>query len=159
MSMRELAPASFGEKIKAVRVSRGLSAEEVAEMSGIPLHTYRRYERGDIDKLPFDHVIALGKVHHLSPDEVATLAGLWSLPQVLELDDRITRLTTSLGNFLQELPSKRRELLMSLIHYLMDAERMRGDEAIQESNVSVLPQWLRQRISGAEENSTAVSTA
>ena len=37
----------IGEKLKSVRVSKGYSAEQIAEKAGIDISTYRRYERNE----------------------------------------------------------------------------------------------------------------
>ncbi len=44
----------IGERIKELRRSRGLSAEEVAERLGVSLSTLYRYENSSISKVPID---------------------------------------------------------------------------------------------------------
>ena len=55
--------------IKEARVKAGLKQREVAEMTGIPLGTLRRWEQG-VNEPDVDHIIQLADLYGVSTDEL-----------------------------------------------------------------------------------------
>lgn len=56
-----------GERMKATRKARGISAETVAEALGVSPSTIYRYERGDIEKVPGDTLEPIARALHTTP--------------------------------------------------------------------------------------------
>ena len=57
-------------RLRAVRLSRGLSQRELAELTGIPLRSLERLDRGELDDLPFRWLINLSIALQTTPVEV-----------------------------------------------------------------------------------------
>ena len=55
------------DRLRALRMTRGLTQEELAASAGIKYHTYRKYEMGKT-KPSVDHLIALADFHHCTTD-------------------------------------------------------------------------------------------
>ena len=51
----------FREKLVELRQAAGLTQDALAEASGVPLTTARKYEQGQRVRVPFSAVIALAK--------------------------------------------------------------------------------------------------
>jgi transcriptional regulator with XRE-family HTH domain len=47
---------TFGHRLRVTRIAFGISEQEVADILGVSLPTYRKYERGDSNEV--------GGVHH-----------------------------------------------------------------------------------------------
>mgnify|MGYP000786380382 CR=1 FL=1 len=47
---------TVGERMRALRKDRGISADKVAEILGVSRSTIFRYEKGDIDKVPAEQL-------------------------------------------------------------------------------------------------------
>ena len=56
------------ERIKQRRKDLGLRAEDVAERIGVSRSTMFRYENGEIEKLPINHLVPIAKALHTSVD-------------------------------------------------------------------------------------------
>lgn len=70
---------TVGERMKATRKARGISAEKVAEALGVSPATIYRYEKGDIEKVPGDVLEPLAKALGTTP---AYLMGWESDPDI-----------------------------------------------------------------------------
>ena len=57
----------FGKRIKDLRMSRGWSAEELAERCGVSPATIYRYERGTISSAPVDKIAPIAEALGVSP--------------------------------------------------------------------------------------------
>ena len=56
------------ERMKLRRKELGLKAEDIAEKIGVSRSTMFRYENGDIEKLPINHLVPIAKALHTSVD-------------------------------------------------------------------------------------------
>jgi transcriptional regulator with XRE-family HTH domain len=57
-------------KLADRRLRRGLTQKEMSQMTGIPLMTYRRLERGEIDNPPLRHLINCALVLEIDPNDL-----------------------------------------------------------------------------------------
>lgn len=58
---------SIGERIKSLRIQRGISIDELAARLGKNRTTVYRYEKGDIENLPIDALKPLAEILETSP--------------------------------------------------------------------------------------------
>ena len=58
---------TVGERMRATRKARGISAEKVAEALGVSPATIYRYEKGDIEKVPGDVLEPLSRALGTTP--------------------------------------------------------------------------------------------
>lgn len=58
---------STGEIIRALRVQRGMSVEQLAEKIGKSRTTVWRYENGNIEEMPYTILIPIAKALNVSP--------------------------------------------------------------------------------------------
>lgn len=56
-----------GKIIKELRKQRHLSVEEIAEKLNVNRSTFYRWERGDIEKIPYQVLIPLAKILKVNP--------------------------------------------------------------------------------------------
>ncbi len=56
------------ERMKLRRKELGLKAEDIAEKIGVSRSTMFRYENGDIEKLPINHLVPIARALHTSVD-------------------------------------------------------------------------------------------
>ncbi len=56
-----------GKLIKALRKSRGISAEQLAEVIGVAPSTIYRYENGDIEKMPYKILLPIANALGTDP--------------------------------------------------------------------------------------------
>lgn len=61
---------SLGERIKRFRKKGKISADEVASKLGISRSTMFRYENGEIQKIPSDHLEGLSNIFNISITEL-----------------------------------------------------------------------------------------
>jgi transcriptional regulator with XRE-family HTH domain len=66
--------ATFGEKLKQLRVDRGLTQVALAEVSGVPVGTIRDYEQGKRDPL-LSNAQRLAKALSISLDVFPVVEG------------------------------------------------------------------------------------
>lgn len=52
---------TIGEKLTELRKAAGMTQDALAEASGVPLSTLRKYEQGNRTKVPFTAVAALAR--------------------------------------------------------------------------------------------------
>jgi len=52
---------TIGERLTALRKAAGMTQDALAEASGVPLSTLRKYEQGNRTKVPFTAVSSLAK--------------------------------------------------------------------------------------------------
>ena len=69
--------ATIGDRLKALRLQKGLTLEEVGKVLGIVRQTYYRYETGDVSHIPLPNVEKLAVFFGVTP---AYLCG-WSEPK------------------------------------------------------------------------------
>ena len=89
------------ERIKQRRKDLGLRAEDVAERSGVPRSTMFRYENGEIEKLPINHLVPIAKALHTSVDYLMGWTEDEKEPIPMDedrLDQEFVRLFEQLGN-------------------------------------------------------------
>jgi repressor LexA len=57
----------FGQKIKQIRKSKGMSLEQVGDIVGVGKSTVRKWETGDIANMRRDKIALLGKALGVEP--------------------------------------------------------------------------------------------
>lgn len=100
------------------RKSRGLTQLEVAEQAGLTVTTLSSLERGAYPNMSLVDSVKLGKFYGISPNQIATVLGLWSE----EEHDRVA--TTPEGAYILEMfekiPESRKEIAHALIKTLIE---------------------------------------
>lgn len=89
------------ERIKQRRKDLGLRAEDVAERIGVSRSTMFRYENGEIEKLPINHLVPIAKALHTSVDYLMGWTEDEKEPIPVDedrLDQEFVRLFEQLGN-------------------------------------------------------------
>lgn len=89
------------ERIKRRRKDLGLRAEDVAERIGVSRSTMFRYENGEIEKLPINHLVPIAKALHTSVDYLMGWTEDEKEPIPMDedrLDQEFVRLFEQLGN-------------------------------------------------------------
>ena len=89
------------ERIKQRRKDLGLRAEDVAERIGVSRSTMFRYENGEIEKLPINHLVPIAKARHTSVDYLMGWTEDEKEPIPMDedrLDQEFVRLFEQLGN-------------------------------------------------------------
>jgi transcriptional regulator with XRE-family HTH domain len=92
-----MAPESVGKRLKAIRESRGLTQDQLADLVGVKERTISRYETGASKGLYDDEVLdELSKALHVEPEDII---GPRAVPQA-ELHDlraQLDRIEANLG--------------------------------------------------------------
>lgn len=86
-----------GERIKALRVKRHMTADQLAELVGVNRATIYRYESGDIENMSVDVLVPLAAALHTTP---TALMG-WDDTPAPEVKDLTSDEITLLSNFRQ----------------------------------------------------------
>lgn len=89
------------ERIKQRRKDLGLRAEDVTERIGVSRSTMFRYENGEIEKLPINHLVPIAKALHTSVDYLMGWTEDEKEPIPMDedrLDQEFVRLFEQLGN-------------------------------------------------------------
>ena len=89
------------ERIKQRRKDLGLRAEDVAERIGVSRSTMFRYENGEIETLPINHLVPIAKALHTSVDYLMGWTEDEKEPIPMDedrLDQEFVRLFEQLGN-------------------------------------------------------------
>lgn len=89
------------ERIKQRRKDLGFRAEDVAERIGVSRSTMFRYENGEIEKLPINHLVPIAKALHTSVDYLMGWTEDEKEPIPMDedrLDQEFVRLFEQLGN-------------------------------------------------------------
>ena len=89
------------ERIKQRRKDLGLRAEDVAERIGVSRSTMFRYENGEIEKLPINHLVPIAQALHTSVDYLMGWTEDEKEPIPMDedrLDQEFVRLFEQLGN-------------------------------------------------------------
>ena len=89
------------ERIKQRRKDLGLRAEDVAERIGVSRSTMFRYENGEIEKLPINHLVPIATALHTSVDYLMGWTEDEKEPIPMDedrLDQEFVRLFEQLGN-------------------------------------------------------------
>lgn len=68
--------AIWNDRIKRMRIQKGITLAQVAEKLGVAEATAQRYESGNIKSVPYEHMCAYGEILGCSP---AYLMGWLSL--------------------------------------------------------------------------------
>jgi hypothetical protein len=113
------------------------------------MHTYRRIEKGENEKIAFDDAINIGtRAYHLTPNEIASMAGLWEMPEEWGVETDAASAVETIANALASMPPERRDFLIDLFTALIDIERKRLEQNNEDEEVSlaVLPTWMRRRM-------------
>lgn len=57
----------FGNRLKEIRLEKGLTQSDIATLLSISLRQYQRYEKGDSD-IPLSTAVSLAKIFDVSLD-------------------------------------------------------------------------------------------
>ena len=142
----------FGSQFRTLRESFGVSMKQLVRDTGVPFHTIKRLERGEIPNPGMRDLVALGQYFGLSPNDIARWMGL--IPQS-EVDDEETE--TGLGpeatstletvrNYLMQLDEERQARVATMIAALIYADQrvesigVEREDAMEE--MPNLPEWL-----------------
>lgn len=87
---------TVGDRIKLLRIARGLSATQLGEMIGKDRATVYRYESSDIENMPVGILVPLAKALNTTP---AVLMG-WEENSDLSVED------VELNDYLEELKNR-----------------------------------------------------
>lgn len=82
---------TIGERMKALRKQKGISADSIAEKIGVSRSTIFRYEKGDIEKVP---ITVVAQIADILGEKPQTLMGLKPEP----LPDEINKVVKQLHN-------------------------------------------------------------
>ncbi len=108
---------TVGEKIRQLRVLRGLSQENVAEEIGMSYGNYGKIERGEID-VSSSHLIAIAKALNINASEffnnkpkpnikdLNTEYGYATKEEVADLAHAILKITKTLERLEEHIPKK-----------------------------------------------------
>lgn len=86
-----------GERIKALRIKRHMTADQLAELVGVNRATIYRYESGDIENMSVDVLVPLAAALHTTP---TALMG-WDDTSAPEAKDLTSDEITLLSDFRQ----------------------------------------------------------
>ena len=104
------------ERIKQRRKDLGLRAEDVAERIGVSRSTMFRYENGEIEKLPINHLVPIAKALHTSVDYLMGWTEDEKEPIPMDedrLDQEFVRLFEQLGNEQKDLIVRAMKAILS----------------------------------------------
>lgn len=118
---------SIGERIKAVRKQKKMSADELAEKIGKNRATIYRYENGDIENMPYKVLVPVAKALGVSPAWLLT-----GLEEETE-GDKLKKLRLQRNLTLNELAND--------LHISID------DMEAYENNKKSIPSWVTGAIS------------
>lgn len=59
--------ATVGERIKTIRLKKGMTLEEVGAKLGVVKTTINKYESGSISRIPYDRILALADALNVDP--------------------------------------------------------------------------------------------
>jgi transcriptional regulator with XRE-family HTH domain len=77
MGSRKDLQAKIRTRVARTRVAAGITQEKLAEVTGIPLATYRRLERGQLDNPPIRYLSNIALVLNVDLDEICEDDWLW----------------------------------------------------------------------------------
>ena len=104
------------ERMKQRRKDLGLRAEDVAERIGVSRSTMFRYENGEIEKLPINHLVPIAKALHTSVDYLMGWTEDEKEPIPMDedrLDQEFVRLFEQLGNDQKDLTARAMKGILS----------------------------------------------
>lgn len=125
----------------------GMSPDELAERSGIALHTVRRLLRGAVPAPRWEDMVRLAAALRVTPTQLAVACRLWVTPDVRELLFNEVELGSlwRLEQHLVSLDPEERERLLSLIELAIRVQGRLEDEDLDKSRGSeLLARRLRQ---------------
>jgi len=144
--MKKLNLEKLGTRLRALRESRGLSGEQLADRLGIASHTYYRYERGEAENIPFEVVIRLAVEYGIPVDAIAALGEAIEVERLP--DDPLEQLLRNIRNLLGGLPENQRKRMITFFNRLTrELTEAFSKETAEEtaSSLSELPDWFRKQ--------------
>jgi transcriptional regulator with XRE-family HTH domain len=117
---RNYAPASdetlIGERLREIRVSRGVKQMDLAKKLGMDQSALSRYERGEM-RLPSSLLAKMAKALNASADEILGLKGLRRGPVVR--DQRFLKRLPAIDS----LPERQKDALLTTIDGLLRSSK------------------------------------
>lgn len=144
--MKKLNLEKLGTRLRALRESRNLSGEQLADRLGIAVHTYYRYERGEAENIPFEVVIRLAIEYGITVDALAALGEaieVGGLP-----NDPLEQMLRNIRNLVGGLPENQRRRMVTFFNRLTrELTEAFAEETAEESasSLSELPDWFRKQ--------------
>ena len=105
------------EQLRLLRKSKGLTQEEAAEIFGVKLTTYQKYER-DVISPSYE---TLGKIADFYDVTTDYLLGREKIKEKNDADGLID--ADDLIREIEELPSCKRKVILSVLHMLRNIEK------------------------------------
>jgi len=144
--MKKLNMKKLGTRLRALRESRNLSGEQMADRLGIESHTYYRYERGEAQNIPFETVIRLAIEYGITIDALAALG------EAIEVEgdpnDPLEQMLRNIRNLLGGLPDNQQRRMITFFNRLTrELTEAFSEETAEEtaSSLSELPDWFRKQ--------------
>ena len=110
------------ERIKQRRKELGLRAEDVAEKIGVSRSTIFRYENGEIEKLPYTHLVPISKALNTTVEYLmfgCTENGKIPTP---EIGDGLSDTDSEIISLLANLPEEKKHQAMVFLRFLANNE-------------------------------------
>lgn len=117
-----------GEKIKMLRISKGMTQEELGKKVGVQRAAINKYEKGTVVNIKRSTLEKLASALNISPadllDDNATLYDLGD--GELVFDSQITPVEEELIRKIKQLKVGHQHILMSVVDALLQEERNNG---------------------------------
>lgn len=143
--MAEFDAKLFGERLRALRGQQ--TQEKIGSLAGVPDYVLARYERGETDKPAYQYIITIGTALGYSPNEIAALAGLYTLEGMEdEQFGERRRSLKNLENIFMTLSESEQDTLLDMISLMIEAvNRRRVPKLAEDEATSPLPTWFHRK--------------
>lgn len=113
------------DKIRQLRIERGLTLEEVGNIVGVGKSTVRKWETGDIANMRRDKIAKLALALHTTP---AYLLGCDEIERTaVPKDDGLSPLEAQLMEYIRRLTDDQKKMLLAQIELLLSKQGSRPD--------------------------------
>ena len=121
----------FARAIAHLRELGEWSQREVAKAAGISPSQYGRLERAELlDRPSFDDIMKICRFYNMSPNQAATLMGLWPEQGHSYEVSQDNRVTAILG-YLSRMPEQQRNNLLDMMYGVVTAQMKELPAAIE----------------------------
>ena len=111
-----------GERIKELRLKKGMSQSELAKALNTTKQTISKYEKSIVTNIPSDKIEAMSKIFNSSPEYILGWEEEKEKSTTLEESDGLTENQRLLMQFVQSVPDDKAEMILRVIRSIVEAD-------------------------------------
>lgn len=109
---------SKGERIKALRKSKGITQMEMARLLHTTKQTISKYEKGIVTNIPSDRIEALAEVLESTPEFIMG----WEEKEKAADDGGLSEKRKALIDFAKSVPEDKAEMILRVIRSIVESD-------------------------------------